>query len=553
MASPPPPIGPTQTSATHFDTMADVVRTAPQQQHRYQKHRSSSLNHVHATNPNSKDPTHRTRQPNTNTNHNQGLRNSIHHHHHQQRPNRSATVVLTPLLPPPSRRRYENHHASSASRPPAVTSSTTSTTTANKPNILDRLGPPIQTSSNLLPLRNPRPNWVNRDTAQTAPSQALDSIHPPSSSSAITASSPLQRPPRKHKKRKNNKNKHSHHAHRQPSTSSLLVDPLSTDPATDSSLFELGQLSPTSARRRRKKQLLANHNSIQAAKRRARNAIAASSATGVGGSSSNNTAVDPTTGAPIGLDLGRDAFMELMREAGLGSRSFRIVTREDLLYGNSPTPSSPHNPQGDGDGDGDGGEQEYDSEYDPALDGVHSEVSYAYSDWGDDGNDNDQKESGGDSMEDDDDDLDAGAPREAFSTSEEDEFDFSDLDLEIDAALASLGVTQQPMESSSSSSNSSNSGSSSGSTQSGSTSDDGDDHLEEGPKVLMQVFGEDGQLVFKSPMVVFGDSRSGETVYRPLESVKVSGRTPKASPALAVPTIVRTVAEEDEVGDAMEL
>ncbi|KAJ3002500.1 UNVERIFIED_CONTAM: hypothetical protein HDU68_006194, partial [Siphonaria sp. JEL0065] len=305
--------------------------------------------------------------------------------------------------------------------------------------------------------------------------------------------------------------------------SSDFVFTSTADPHSDKGILH-AHISPTATTSRKRKKnrkrpknlerlLVQSRDSIEAAKRRAKRAAAASAAAAVASGS-----VTGASGGSNSLDLGRDAFMQLMRESGLGNRSFRIITREDLLFGNQDY---------DNEDDGDNEQEDYPEYYnddDPAFDGIQSELSYEGNDY-DDEDDSwmGHAESGADDSMDDDD-LDNPMNMVQPTAAESgDEIVLSELEEEIARELADAGIGGNE-ETSTNSGRSSNNGAeqeeeeeeedgeSEGNAESRSSDDSS---FIDAPKMLMQVYGEDG-FIIGTPLVVY-ENASRERAYRPVD------------------------------------
>ncbi|KAI8834998.1 hypothetical protein BJ741DRAFT_608841 [Chytriomyces cf. hyalinus JEL632] len=367
-----------------------------------------------------------------------------------------ATVVLTPIV-----QSRDPHHRK------------------QKPSILDRLGP--------------------RTTAETGqvsvsanPFLAFDPV------SAAAVSSRIDSHPRKGRHHTNNRHPrrpNNHHKKSLTSPTSVSLPPASAK-ATHTT-------TPTSSAKKPMPEHVLrarNLNSLLAAKRRAAKAAAAAAAAAASNPADmsytaptdtpSNTTTD--TSALIrdltnGLDLGRDGLMRLMRENGYdgaGNR-FRIVTREDLLYGTDELEQQDEFL-------GDGAHPFDDQEMEGCEEDVQSEVSYdgyddkfgTFSD--DDGQPDDEDDdmsvgeeysgvAGGRSRDFSDSnhhssknahlvrsstnrssdsgdlDVDMDSSEESFTghseqnEDEDHEFDFPDLDFEIEAALTSIGMGRTPI------------------------------------------------------------------------------------------------------------
>ncbi|KAJ3069380.1 hypothetical protein HDU98_007597, partial [Podochytrium sp. JEL0797] len=433
----------------------------------------------------------------------------------------------------------------------------TSSNNGSAAAILSRLGPRLQT-----PRRTKIPatgaNKIELKTAQT--------MTHPSQNRTSTTTSPYN--PRRRYSNQNNTNPRFE-AQNKAQNAKFAKDHRPATPHPSRTLqHSLSPTTTTKKKHKRKKNnnkqhrdhLLKVHpDSIAAAKRRARAAALKAPPA---------SEISPGTG----LDLGRDAFMQLMREAGLGDRSFHIVTREDLLFGpddndadgeaedsSHASPSHPHQhhynhhvahtqqqqhkqdhtasttnfgypaPSSSLIAGSSSAQLLQDSEFyydeDP-LDDIRSELSYE-GDYSDDDDDTwmagaPVAHDGADLMDEDnadEDDLDAAArpSREGGGEDEEGgeedesgfEFDFSDLDNEIESALASMGMGQQPpRQVEEGASGSSEPRAGSGVGGGASSSDDSPT----GPQMLIQVY-EDGVEVLDGAIVA-SSAKGGGTKYR---------------------------------------
>ncbi|KAI9332844.1 hypothetical protein BDR26DRAFT_869043 [Obelidium mucronatum] len=516
----------------------------------------------------------------------------------------TATVVLTPLRPASGRRRRLD------SQPPATPAAAAPT------SILDRLGPPTLRHGG----KKPHSISASRQSKQTInkgfgivitekPVWPL----PPRPVNVATASSPSATLAVKDSNRRNdNTNNYKNHSHHQkrgnyqsralPSSSDLFL----SSTHSDDPILHHPQLSPTATANKKKKKkkirnrkragggggvgvvgmgilpgggggtsassglphhqhskLLQTRDAVEAAKRRARrNAalIAKQEAEVAAAAAASSSSAAVGTKDSTALDLGRDGFMQLMREAGLGNRSFRIITREDLLFGNQDDDEDNNEffVSSDSESVNDGDNEQYYHD-----DGTHSEISYEGGDFLSDEDVDEDAWMGhaeSDSMEEeDDDDLDAVAGRNKqgshlYSEQEQkrqdleggDEFQ-AELDDEIEAALAALrhpdskrlerGIVLRNRV-----------------KMRVAVTDSGN-----GPKMLVQVYGDDGVQVLRTPVLVYENS-SGETVYRPVD-VTPRPHRPRSSPdskpaVLSLPTVAPSAAVTVEVAsddDSMEL